>query len=208
MAICLKMLIRLTKTSRLVSLALGILFVGGTLSEVLYRSGARPLPSLSPVLSAQTLPGDMQFFTQPPLLADSSTTFNEVSIPDAKYYFTIALPAGAGANLAQVVFQRQDSPDPIEFTVDQTEAFYGDRQQLGQSIPLNATVWNAETSQLTVSFATPITPGQTVTIRLKPVSNPDVPGVYQFRLFAYPSGSNPQSMDLGVARFQFYRGIN
>lgn len=156
---------------------------------------------------AQDLPGGMTFFSAPPQLVDSASTFDGVSIPTPKYYFTIALPANAGQGLAKVVFQRQDSPDPIEFYPDRTEAFTGDRQNLGESIAIASTTWDDGTGQLTVTFAEPVAPGQTVTLRLIPLQNPDVPGVYQFRLFAFPPGDQAQSMDMGVARFQFYRGV-
>jgi hypothetical protein len=162
---------------------------------------------LSPAAVAQTLPGGISFFAVPPLLTDSATTFDAVSVPTPKYYFTIAVPDNAEADLAKVEVQRQDSPDPIEFLPDRTQAFNGDRQNLGQPIPLQTTLWDPNTGRLVVNFAEPVSPGQTVTIRLVPIQNPDVPGVYQFRLFAIPAGANTQSIDLGVARFQFYRGI-
>jgi len=195
------------KMRRIFKLGLGV-YVAGELvgGELFLRWPILNIDKLSPAVLAAELRGGIRFFSRPPQLLESSTTFNGVSIPAAKYYFTIALPDGAGNPLAKVVFQSQDSPDPIDFELDKTAAFIGDRQQRGQTIPLNPTEFNRETGQLTVSFATPIAPGETVTIRLKPVKNPDVPGVYQFRLFAFPAGDKVQSMDLGIARFQFYRG--
>ncbi|MEY2983661.1 MAG: hypothetical protein RLZZ568_278 [Cyanobacteriota bacterium] len=181
----------------------------GSLTDgALLSSGLlRPFDDRPYGVVAAELPGGISFFAAPPRLLDSATTFSDVSIPGAKYYFTIALPDNAGRSLAKVVFQRQDSPDPIDFEVNKTQAFEGNRQNLGQDIALNPTEFNRATGQLTVSFVRPIAPGETVTIRLKPVQNPDVPGVYQFRLWAVPTGDNAQSMDLGVARLQFYRGI-
>ena len=193
--------------NRIFKLGLGICLVGGlTGGELFLRWPMIDIDRLSRSVLAAELPGGISFFSRHPQLLESSTTFNSVSIPAAKYYFTIALPDVAGSSLSKVVFQRQDSPDPIDFVLDKTEAFTGDRQQRGQAIPLNPTEFNQETGQLTVNFATPITPGETVTIRLKPVKNPDMPGVYQFRIFAFPAGAKAQSMDLGIARFQFYRG--
>ncbi|MFN9175198.1 MAG: DUF2808 domain-containing protein [Synechocystis sp.] len=195
------------KVNRIFQLGLGIFVVIGLTSGELFPGWPTiNLDGLSHSVVAAELRGGIRFFSRPPQLLESSTTFNGVSIPAAKYYFTIALPDGADNPLAKVVFQSQDSPDPINFELEKTEAFIGDRQQRGQTVPLNPTEFNRETGQLTVNFATPIAPGETVTIRLKPVKNPDVPGVYQFRLFAFPAGDKVQSMDLGIARFQFYRG--
>ncbi len=153
------------------------------------------------------LPGNRQFFTHPPRLVNSSTTFNAVSVWAAKYYFTLALPEDAGSPLAKVVFQQQQSPDPIDFYPDQTTAFYGDRHQRQAAIALSTTTWDAQTGQFTVEFAESIPPGNQITVRLKPKQNPDFPGVYQFRVYAFPPGKDPQSIDLGLARFQFYRNI-
>ncbi|MEB3161384.1 MAG: DUF2808 domain-containing protein [Synechocystis sp.] len=193
--------------SNLLKLGLGLGLIGGLVGGNFFSRWPGSGKSLSHAVLAQELPGGISFFSDPPQLTDSETTFNGVSIPTPKYYFTIALPNDAGASLAKVVFQRQDSPDPIEFYPDRSAAFDGDRQNLGQPIPLQTTLWDQDTGRLTISFAEPVAPGQTVTIRLIPIQNPDVPGVYQFRLFAFPTGSNVQSIDLGIARFQFYRGI-
>jgi hypothetical protein len=197
---------KFVQVRRIFKLGLGVCVAGGLAGgELFFRWPIINLDGLSRSVAAE-LRGGIRFFSRPPQLLESSTTFNGVSIPAAKYYFTIALPDGAGNPLGKVVFQSQDSPDPIDFELEKTEAFIGDRQQRGRQIPLNPTEFNRESGQLTVNFATPIAPGETVTIRLKPVKNPDVPGVYQFRLFAFPAGAKAQSMDLGIARFQFYRG--
>ena len=193
--------------SHFLKLGLGLSLIGGLLGGDFFRRWPDSFDGLSPAVWAQELPGGISFFSAPPQLVDSATTFSGVSVPTPKYYFTIAIPANAGQGLAKVVFQRQNSPDPIDFYPDRTEAFNGDRQNLGQSIPLQTTLWDDNTGLLTVSFAEPVAPGQTVTIRLIPHQNPDVAGTYQFRLLAFPPGDQAQSMDLGVARLQFYQGI-
>ncbi|QUS59744.1 DUF2808 domain-containing protein [Synechocystis sp. PCC 7339] len=158
------------------------------------------------VAGAGELPGGVLFFSSPPQLMDSATTFNAVSIPAAKYYFTISLPEQAGEPLDRVVFQQQPNPDPINFYPDQSFAFLGDRHHRGTQVALESVDWDRSTGKITVTFTQAIPPGEIVTIGLKPWKNPDVPGVYQFRVFALPPGENSQAMDLGVARFQFYRG--
>ena len=49
-------------------------------------------------------------------------------------------------------------------------------------------------------FATPIEPGNTVTIAIKPTQNPTQDGIYLFGLTAYPTGDNSQGMYLGSSR--------
>lgn len=162
-----------------------------------------PIPTTG--VEAGELRGGVRFFNSPPQLVESATTFNGVSIPAAKYYFTISLPEQAGEPLSRVVFQQQPNPDPINFYPDQTFAFFGYRRNRGEQIALQSVNWDRDMGKITVVFVESIPPGQTVTIMLKPWRNPDVSGVYQFRVFAFPLGDNAQAMDLGVARFQFYR---
>jgi hypothetical protein len=196
----------LPQAKQVLKLSLGIWVVTGLSGGLLCPGSGVNVGGFAPAALAQDLPGG-NFFSAPPQLVDSSSTFSGVSVPTPSYYFTIAIPADAGQGLAQVVFQRQDSPDPIEFYPDRTGAFIGDQQNQGQAVPLKTTVWDNNTGLLTVNFAEPVAPGQTVTIRLIPYQNPDVEGTYQFRLLAFPPGDQARSMDLGVARLQFYRGI-
>ncbi len=158
-----------------------------------------------PVHGGQLVSGET-FFNVPPLLVESATTYNAVSVPAARYYFTISLPAGATEPLAQIIFQRQASPDPIQFEPENTTAFIGTQQNQGTALVVKST-WEESTGKLDVRFDPPISPGTTFSVRLAPEQNPDVPGVYQFRVFALPAGLKSKAMDLGVARFHFYRDI-
>jgi hypothetical protein len=192
--------------TRLISLGLGKMAgLAIAFGLVLTQSYGSFGPETS-IAEAGELRGGVRFFSRPPQLADSVTTFNAVSIPAAKYYFTISLPEQAGEPLDRVVFQQQPNPDPINFYPEQTFAFLGDRHNQGSQVALESVDWDRDRGKITVTFAQTISPGETVTIGLKPWKNPDVPGVYQFRVFALPPGENSQAMDLGVARFQFYRG--
>jgi hypothetical protein len=192
--------------TRLISLGLGKIARLAIASGLVLTQSYGSFGLKMPFAGAGELPGGVLFFNSPPQLMDSATTFNAVSIPAAKYYFTISLPEQAGEPLDRVVFQQQPNPDPINFYPDQSFAFLGDRRDRGTQVALESVDWDRSTGKITVTFAQTISPGETVTIGLKPWKNPDVPGVYQFRVFALPPGDNSQAMDLGVARFQFYRG--
>jgi hypothetical protein len=145
------------------------------------------------------------FFNAPPMLLDYASTYTNVSANAAKYYFTFSLPPTAGEPLTKVLFQQQPNPDQIQFQADQTIAFLGTQNNRGTPLTVQSATWDPNSSQVTVILDPPVPPGSTFSIRLQPVQNPDIPSTYQFRVFAYPSGSQSQAMDLGVARFQFYR---
>lgn len=169
--------------------------------------GVSVLPTVAQIETPPTLPNGGQFFMQPPQLVSSLTTFKGVSVPAAKYYFTLAIPAGANSPLGQVVFQQLQNFDSIDFYPDKTHVFFGDRHNRAGDITTFNTEWDASTNKVTVTFTQPIPPGKTITIQLKPTRNPDYPGIYQFRVYATPTGANSQKMDLGLARFQFYRDL-
>lgn len=154
---------------------------------------------------AGQLSNGQTFFEAPPRLLDYASTYTSVSANAAKYYFTFNLPATAGEPLAQVVFQQQPNPDQIQFQADQTIAFLGSQDHRGTPLTVQSATWDANSSQVRVTLNPPVPPGNLFSIRLQPVQNPDIASTYQFRVFAYPSGSQGQAMDLGVARFQFYR---
>lgn len=58
--------------------------------------------------------------------------------------------------------------------------------------------------EITAEFATPIPPGTTVTVGLKPRKNPQYDGVYLFGVTAFPAGETVQELYLGVRRLHFY----
>jgi len=160
---------------------------------------------LSASAQAGQLADGQTFFNAPPLFQGATTTFSGVSIDAAKYYFSFSLPANAGEPIAQINFQQQPNPDPIDFDATQTLAFAGSQNNLGVALPIESSEWDKNTGILTVRLAPPIAPGTDFVVRLKPLSNPDVPGTYQFRVSAFPAGNSPQAMDLGVGQLQFYR---
>ena len=77
-------------------------------------------------------------------------------------------------------------------------------QLFEMTITLKSTTFDPNTQTITVIFDPPVPPGNTVSIGLKPVRNPDYGGVYQFGITAYPPGENSPGLYLGVGRLAIY----
>jgi hypothetical protein len=153
---------------------------------------------------AGQFPDGRVFFESSPTLVNFFATFQSVRTWGAKYYLTIALPPSLGAPLGKVTIQQQPNIQTIAFLVDQTFAFLGDRNQRGEKLTLKSTTFDPNTQTITVIFDPPVPPGNTVSIGLKPVRNPDYGGVYQFGITAYPPGDNSPGLALGVGRLAIY----
>jgi hypothetical protein len=158
----------------------------------------------APISLAGQFPDGRIFFERSPTLVNFSATFQSVRTWGAKYYLTIALPSDLGAPLGRVTIQQQPNIQTIAFLVDQTFAFLGDRNQRGQELTLKSTTFDPNTNTITVIFDPPVPPGNTVSIGLKPVQNPDYGGIYQFGITAYPPGENSPGLYLGVGRLAIY----
>ncbi len=161
---------------------------------------------LLPVQAGQ-LSNGQTFFDHPPLLLEASTTYKEVWVWAATYYFTIFLPHNAGEPLKQIVFQQKPSPEMIDFYPEKTIAFMGTRDERGKGLNIQQSQWNPETNSMTVTFDPPIPPGATITVGLKPLQNPSVAGTYLFGVTVFPEGAIAQSMYLGVAAYIFIKII-
>lgn len=150
-------------------------------------------------------PDNATFFTgTPPSLVDVDANFNSINIPDARYYFSISLPQGGVEPLGKVTLHQQASPSPISFDLGQTQVFLGMPSQRGDSLSNQSTSIGGDSETIVVQFNPPIAPGNTVTIGLLAEQNPAVEGIYQFRVQAFPAGTSPVGLDLGVGRLQFY----
>lgn len=156
-------------------------------------------------VQAGKLSSGKTFFDRSPLLLDTSTTYSEIRVWAAKYYFTIYVPENSGEPLKQVAFQQKPSPEMFEFYLDQTIAFVGTREDRGKALNIQQSQWNQETNTITVTFDPPVSPGTTFTIGLKPVQNPSVSGTYLLGVFVSPEGAIAQPMYLGVGRLHFYQ---
>ena len=153
---------------------------------------------------AQQLPAQQQtWFTNPP----SSVTFTNYYwyiMLASQYYFTVTLPANAGAGLGGMVIQQTRGADRnFQFFPNQTTAFLGTPRREGKAFPVQAQFDNASRT-MTVTFPQPPQPGQTITLTLVPQNNPRWADTYMFAVQALPAGPNPVAASLGYATMNIY----
>lgn len=154
--------------------------------------------------SAVQLRDGKVYFVQPPRLINATTTFKDVNVWGATYYFTLDLPANAGEALAVVTINQKEGAERIRFKLKDTIAFAGTRDCKGQQLTLGEVTQQRSSRTVSVIFNPPVTPGKTITIGLRPVRNPMLSGVYLFGLTAFPQGEKTHGQFLGFGRLQFY----
>jgi hypothetical protein len=133
------------------------------------------------------------------------TTFNQVRVWSAIYYFTITVPPDAGQSLGRITINQRQGFESIELIPEQTVAFVGTRHDRRTAIPLSA-MWDSNQQTMTIVLEDPVPAGNTVTIGLRPTANPDFGGIYLYGVTAYPPGNDAKGLYLGVGRLQFYQG--
>ncbi|MEH2007273.1 DUF2808 domain-containing protein [Nostoc sp.] len=156
------------------------------------------------VADAVTLSNGTIAFLEPPRLVSASTPYSNTSVPNARYYFTVEVPATAGETLQQVTFNQIEGTEDIEFNQKDTFAFEGTRNHQGSKLALKAVKGDDKQQTFTVTFDTPVQPGKTVTIGLQTYYNPFSDGVYLFGVKAFPSGKKTAGQFIGIGRLQFY----
>ncbi|PSO56405.1 MAG: hypothetical protein BRC40_09810 [Cyanobacteria bacterium QH_8_48_120] len=143
-------------------------------------------------------------FEKPPRLLAANTTYKAVNAWGAKYYFTLTLPENAGKPLKQVTIRQVEGGKDIDFQ-DEVLAFEGVPRNKEKELAVEAVTQDEEAETVSIILESPVSPGKTFTLGLQPGRNPKTPGVYLFRVTAFPAGENPYSLDLGVGRLHFYR---
>lgn len=144
-------------------------------------------------------------FERSPRLVNAVTTYKGASVPYARYYFTLQLPADAGEPLQQVTIAQRKGIETIRFELDETVAFQGLHTDKGEKLAVKSVVQDEDSLAISVTFAQPIEPGNTFTVGLEPRRNPRYGGVYLFGVTAFPAGEKSLGLYLGVGRFHFYR---
>lgn len=143
-------------------------------------------------------------FDKPPDLLSTVTTYNDTNVWGAQYFFTVSLPEKAGKPLGRVTVNQRQGFEEIRFKVEDTEAFEGTPRHKGRKLDLKEVTKDTQTPTISVTFDPPVQPGTTVTIRLRPIRNPSVGGVYIFGVTAFPAVENPYGLYLGIGRLHFY----
>ncbi|MEO1002424.1 MAG: DUF2808 domain-containing protein [Cyanobacteria bacterium J06638_7] len=176
--------------------------LGATLGGICLGTAAGALGPLA--AGAVELRG-ATFFTRPPWKADLVSYTTDAGDPRATYFFSVELDAAAGASLGGLLIRQSAGPDRIfPYSLDRTQAFLGRPRGHGAAIPVEAELSEHDRA-IRISFPEPVAPGSTVTVSLKPWSNPTMPGTYLFQVTAFPAGPNPNATALGSARLRIYR---
>ena len=138
------------------------------------------------------------------LLTDTYATFDQVRGRQAKYYFDIKLPENVGEPLGKVVIKQRGGGDEVKFKPDKTRVYLGTHNQKQDELK-STTFYDSETGEITIHFDRSVSPGNNLTIGLRPKRNPDLAGVYLFGVTAFPPGDKSLGLYLGAGRLHFYQ---
>lgn len=155
-----------------------------------------------PAIAYEVGNGQTVFLKAPRLIRAAATQVSPYS--PSTYQFTIHVPKNAGEPLKAVTIAQKTSPERIQFDTNKSKAFIGDSFAGGSPIDL-ADIGGSQSddNSVTIVFDRPVEPGNTVTVSLRALHNPQFGGVYQFGVTAYPIGENSEGLYLGSARLHF-----
>ncbi len=144
------------------------------------------------------------YFVQVPRLLKATTTFDDVNIWGATYYFIVNVPLDAGEPLQEITINQHSGLDNINFDLKDSFAFIKNSNGKKEKLPLQITEKRREKT-VSLTFNPAVKPGKTITIALEPIRNPSVEGVYLFGVTAFPAGEKSHGQFLGYGRLHFYR---
>ncbi|MGQ4650299.1 DUF2808 domain-containing protein [Lyngbya aestuarii] len=156
-----------------------------------------------PSMMALELPDGTIWFEKSPRLLEVTTTYKQIYLRGATYYFTLKLPEDAGEPLGRVVINQRQGFDDIRFNLEDTLAFLETPQNRGQSLTLKEITQEPEMEGISVTFDKPVAPGETITIGLRPLRNPTTSGFYTFGVTAFPAGEQAEGIYLGSRNLYF-----
>lgn len=143
-------------------------------------------------------------FDRVPRLTRAATSVTQTDVTGATYHFTIKVPEDAGRSLKAVTIVQYENPDTVVFQEDNSRAFAGDSFAGGPQVSLASVGGPSNSNEETVVFDSPVAPGSTITVALKPKRNPDRAGTYLFGVTVYPTGENSPGQFLGYSQLRFY----
>jgi hypothetical protein len=156
------------------------------------------------VAEAVQLQDGTVYFATPPALVAATSTFKAVYSPSI-YFFTVQVPATAGEPLQQITLNQESGSEAIVLNPAGSYAYEGTRDREGQKLPATVTQ-DAQTRVISAIFSPPVNPGTLVTLALRPLRNPSVGGIYQFKVTTFPAGEKAYGQTIGYGRLQFYSG--
>lgn len=163
------------------------------------------VPTAMPVLPSQALEiNGSTLFVRAPWKAELISYDTNAGSPQVSYYLTLRLDPEAGASLGRLSFQQTRGADwSFPFSAQQTRAFLGRPRREGAAVPVQAS-FDARERRITVEFPEPIPPGETVTVVLRPWSNPQTADTYLFQVVVWPAGPNPVASPVGPVTLRIY----
>jgi hypothetical protein len=160
--------------------------------------------SVAPAARSQEAGGRTRFLRAPWKVTLTSYT-TDVGQSPAEYYFTLSLDAGAGASLGGMTIQQIRGADwQFPFAVERTRAFLGVPRREGRRIPVQAD-FDPAARRFRLSFPDPVPPGATVTVSLRPWTNPVQADTYLFQVTAIPAGPGAVPSPVGVGTLRIYQ---
>jgi Protein of unknown function (DUF2808) len=160
-----------------------------------------PTPVRSVELNGQT------WFSRPPWKVEFRNYYWYVMQSGGEYYFTVTLPEEAGVGLGGLLWQQTRGVDrQFPLTAERTRAFLGLPRREGAAIPVEASFDNIS-RRYSIRFPQPPQPGQTVTVAVRPWTNPSQADTYMFAVQALPAGPNPVPASLGFATMPIYNAL-
>jgi len=176
---------------------------GGALAlALLLPLAGGALATIPPARSPEGRGGTV--FLRSPWKADLISYETSIGAGPVTWYLTLSLDPDAGAALARLSFQQSRGADwDFQYSPEHTSAFLGRPRQQGRAVPVRA-VFEPEARRLIVEFPEPVAPGETLTVALRPWTNPMVADTYQFQVVVWPAGPRAQASPVGTASLRIY----
>lgn len=157
-----------------------------------------PLPGRAMELNGSTV------FVRAPWKAELISYDTNVGAAPVSYYLTLSLDPQAGASLGRISLQQTRGADwNFPFSPQLTRAFLGRPRREGRAVPVQAS-FEPRDRRITVVFPEAVPPGETITVELRPWTNPQVPDTYLFQVVVWPAGPNPVASPVGTATLRIY----
>lgn len=146
------------------------------------------------------------YFAQVPRLLQSSATRKRANAPGSTLRFTIQVPPEAGEPLSQIWLTQDQNFEALRISPERISVTAGENWSVdAPKLAIQVEVPSAGQRQpIRVIFSPPLSPGNTITIGLRPPRTPNVSGVYQFGVVALPAGDKPHEYFLGYGRITFF----
>jgi hypothetical protein len=149
--------------------------------------------------------GGSTYFTKAPSKVGLISYVTNVGESPVEYYFTLNLAEQAGASLGGLTIQQIRGADwQFPFAVERTRAFLGVPRREGRQIPIQSR-FDPAARRFSLDFPEPVAPGNTVTVAIRPWSNPVQADTYLFQVVALPAGPRPVPSPVGVGTLRIYQ---